>query len=242
MRLGLSSAAAPDADLDALLTACAQRGLGVLELRAGDAHGVDAEVDPADGVIARERAAAAGITIGGYWTASYDGAERLARTAEALDAPILVAADEAIDARIAQVRRIEARGGTALVVVGGPADTWLDAVISAGIHFAWEVDAAHFDVSADTERVLRAGSDGLKCVRLLGGGPETALQEGRGIGPLMGRLAMRGYAGPLLLAPSSSRYRVAWASWLGRRGGWGCGSKVGDADVVPLSTATGGSR
>jgi hypothetical protein len=76
----------------------------------------------------------------------------------------------------------------------------------------------------------------LSHIRLLGGGPEAALHEGGGIGEVMGRLALSGYAGTMVLAPSSDRYRVAWQTWLGRRGGWGCGSRVSHPSLVQLSS------
>ena len=40
----------------------------------------------------------------------------------------------------------------------------------------------------------------------------------------------------LILAPSSTRYRVAWETWLGRRGGWGCGSS-GERSLTALQRA-----
>jgi hypothetical protein len=157
MRLGLSSAAAPDAGLDELLAACTLRGLSTLELRAGDAHG---------------------IAVAGDWSAAVS-----AGLAAAAEARVTIAGYRTIAAEVA-----------------------------------------------------------LRYIRFIGGGPEAALQEGRGIGTLMGRLALAGYNGAVILAPSATRYRVAWESWLGRRGGWGCGSKSAAAELVhlPVRTATGG--
>jgi hypothetical protein len=66
-----------------------------------------------------------------------------------------------------------------------------------------------------------------------------------GVGAMMRRLAVEGYAGTLVLAPSTARFRVAWRKWLGRRGGWGCGSSTGeDLPMVHLagSTSEGANR
>ena len=42
------------------------------------------------------------------------------------------------------------------------------------------------------------------------------MHEGRGVGELMARLALSGFGGMVILAPSSPRFHVAWATWLGR--------------------------
>ena len=52
---------------------------------------------------------------------------------------------------------------------------------------------------------------------------------------MMRELALAGYGGSLALAPSDQRYRVVWNAWLGRRGGWGCGSKAGAHASLPVS-------
>src|SRR5690606_7561036 len=128
-------------------------------------------------------------------------------------------------------------GGQALVATHGPADDWMRVLRDAGAPFAWDVDASARDVTADAILVLRDSSIVPACIRLIGGGPEAAMLEGHGIGNLMGRLALAGFDGAVVLAPSADRYRVAWSTWLGRRGGWGCGSKAEDRDLVRLATA-----
>lgn len=237
MRLGLSSAAAPDADLGELIAACGARGLSALELRAGDGHGLEAVGN--DSLAAR--LADAGVAIVGFRTESSSNAFQLARLSTALDVAIITADDCAIEERIERTRRIIEEGGRALVSGKGPANDWHRAVLRAGLDFAWEIDAQGTDLKADADRVLGNGTAALRYIRFIGGGPESTLHEGRGIGELMGRLALSGYAGPVILAPSSTRYRVAWSAWLGRRGGWGCGSKVADAALItlPAHAATG---
>src|SRR5690606_6031469 len=135
-------------------------------------------------------------------------------------------------------------GGRALVLASGQPGDWHAAVHAAGLDYGWEIDSACGDVSAHADLVLKRQEPALRYIRFIGGGPETSMQEGRGIGTLMGRLALAGYDGPLVLAPSATRYRVAWETSLGRRGGWGCGSKAAAPDLVhlPVRTATGGTR
>lgn len=235
MQLGLSSAAAHDANIDALVDACARRGLGALELRAGDMHGVRADSTAEHIQAVRARAASAHIDIAGYWMAGAEGDPGLASLGQHLGAPIISAVDEPLAVRLDRARRIGVLGAHALVGVSGSASAWLSAVVHAGLDFAWEIDLGQYNPAADADAVLDAAGARLRYIRFVGGGPEAALQEGRGIGVLMGRLTLAGYAGPLVLTPSSARYRVAWAAWLGRRGGWGCGSRAEAADTVRLA-------
>ena len=233
MRLGLSSAAATDADIDALLASCARRGLAVLELRDEDEHGVsDVESARAAAVLASDF----GVAIAAIRVAASADVDQVAALAAQLEAAVLVAAGSLED-RVSDTRRLVARGVQALVEVSGPADGWLGALEGADTDVAWQIDQAVTDLAGDVQRVLRAMPGRLRYVRLLGGGPETAMEDGRGIGALMGQLALARFDGPLVVAPSSPRYHVAWGAWLGRRGGWGCGSKA-DREVVQLSPAT----
>lgn len=244
MRLGLSSAAAPDASLDDLAAACAARGLPALELRAGDGHGIDADGDWSRAVAAAlASAATAGVTIAGYRTDAATDAEQLARLSQALGAPVIVSCECSIDQRAERARAIIDAGGRALALATGQPATWHPAAHAAGLDYGWEIDTASGDVSEHAQFVLERQGPALRYIRLIGGGPETSMQEGRGIGTLMGTLALAGYDGPLVLAPSSTRYRVAWETWLGRRGGWGCGSTAAAPDLVrlPVRTETGGT-
>ena len=237
MRLGLSSAAAPAAGAEDLVTACAARGLTALELRAGDGHGIET----GDHVSARAadllaRAAEASIDIAGYRAADSRDAASLARLSQALCTAIIVADECDTAERIHRARRIIDAGGRALVAASGAPPSWHAALAASGLDYAWEVDVAGGDVSEAAEPVLR--QPGLRYIRFIGGGPEASLQEGRGIGTLMGSLALAAYDGPVILTPSSTRYRVAWETWLGRRGGWGCGSKTSAPDLVHLPVRT----
>jgi hypothetical protein len=222
MRLGISAAADRSASATELLDVCRRRGMAALELNAADGDGRDDEV---------VRAAAADVTV----SIACDALSPwLVAQARAAGVTLILDGPDDVSGRIVDAMQLRAQGVAALPVMRGPADTWLDDVVRAGIAFAWQIDDGCDDAAGDCARILRhAGL--LAYVRLVGGGPETALQEGRGIGAVMRQLALSGFAGPLILTPSSPRYRLAWARWLGRRGGWGCGGKTGDAATLRLA-------
>jgi hypothetical protein len=221
MRLALSSAAAPDAaGASELLAACAHRGLSGLELC------ITRGMSP--GVLLDDAAHAPGadVSIVGVWCDASHYAHQLSYISRTTGAPVIVGGAGGLEDRAAFARSITAHGGCAMLLVSGPADGWLPAVIAAGVPFAWQVGDDTVDAGADAERILRSNAP-LGYVRLVGGGPETIMQEGRGIGSMMKTLTLAGYDGPLVLTPSSPRFRMAWRTWLGRRGGSGCGSKPG---------------
>lgn len=239
MRLGLSSAAAPDASLDELLDACGRRGLAALELRDGDAHGLEPR-DTARAQDAARSAAAAGVALAGYRTAGDASAAALAGLSVALGAPVLLDGPAGVAGRVERAAEIARLGGSAAVVVGGQSAADDGALVAAGgIEVAWDADPAAGPVGEQVGALLAPVGPRLALIRLAGGGPEALGQAGQGIGELMGRLALSGYDGAVVLAPTSSRYRVAWQTWLGRGGGWGCGSK---AAALPLVSTTGGKR
>jgi hypothetical protein len=244
MQLGLSSAAAPDAVLDDLLAACVRRGLAVLELRAGDSHGV-AVAGPGSPIgDAVRRAAAAGVRITGLRIESLATGPEVAELAPAAGAarvPLLLAGGAGVGDRLERAAAVQALGASAVVVVSGdvPAAE-VEAVLAAGFDVAW--DAAASDLARAGSRVLGLAGERLRHIRLGGGGPETALQAGLGVGELMVTLALAGYAGSLILTPSSDRYRIAWRTWLGRRGGTGCGSKVSEPLPVRMPAPAAGGE
>ncbi|HSJ15286.1 MAG TPA: hypothetical protein VK939_12770 [Longimicrobiales bacterium] len=235
MRLGLSSAAARDAGLGELIAACVRRGLAVLELRAGDGHGVELE-DALSGVLAAEQARAVGVEIAVYRASAEEDTLRLARLGEALGATLLLDGAGDVTHRALRARRLVEAGVDAAVVVRG-AGARHDArvVTSLGLAVAWDAAPGERPLADDADALLGARGARLRHICLRGGGPEAVLHEGRGVGALMGRLALAGYAGSLTLAPGSRRYEVAWQIWLGRRGGWGCGGKAHDRTLVNLA-------
>jgi hypothetical protein len=229
MQLGLSSTAAPGATVAELVSACIARGLSALEII----------IDHDDVYqLAREIVASQdhGVSISGLLSRDSSDAPSLAALARVAATPIIVADACELKERIERVRAIIARGGEALVLVRGPLETWLDAVIAAHVRFAWQVDHTCAYPAEDADRILERCS--IEYVRLVGGGPESGMQEGKGIGALMRTLTLAGCNAPLILTPSSPSYRVAWAAWLGRRGGWGCGSKAGNQPVIPIHSGS----
>lgn len=244
MRLTLSTAAAQDLTIPELLEACRLRGLAGLELVAGHAHGIGPGTDLREIAEARAAAAEAGVVIAAYRAASRNQAmgEGAARLSVALSAPVVVPASEVMDDdAIATAATLYARVGGVLLLEH-PSDAESAAALRRlaervggnALGLAWEADPADPRFAADAKDVLQGAGPFLRHVRLLGGGPEAAGQEGQGIGAMMARLTLAGFRGSLAIAPSTDRYRMAWSAWLGRRGGWGCGSKTADPGLVSL--------
>lgn len=225
MRLGISSDADPQATLDQLVAACGRRGLSALELRvmgeAGSVRG-GAAAEWLSGAAALHGDRAPAVT--GLLVDVAD-AEALALRSAGLDTPLVLAGDASPAERLTLADHLTTAGYTVLPLMEGPAGCWMDDALAAGRPVAWQIDDQVSDPAGDLRRILQRPRL-LAYVRMAGGGPETTEQGGRGIGEAMTRLALAGYAGPLILTPSSRRYRVIWSTWLGRRGGWGCGSKV----------------
>lgn len=239
MRSGLSSEAAPDAPFEALISGALRHGLTTLELRAGDAHGISGEmaVRAGAGREAVQLAAASHVTIAGYRDIGRDDEASLVQLSRELGSPILIDTSADLDERLLRASRLQEAGGSVAVVVrGASAVADARAVAGRGHHVVWEADPAQGPVGATASQLLAECPEALTQVRLLGGGPESVMHEGRGVGELMARLALAGFGGAVILAPSSSRFHVAWATWLGRRGGWGCGSKASDATLVALDS------
>lgn len=234
MRLGLCSGAAPEASLEELVEAAARRGLTALELREGDGHHVGV-ADPLIAAAVVERAAASGVTITGYRAIQSSDPRTLARLGELLGAPILVDGPADIPTRVSRAVAIRDDGADAAVAVRGrEAVTDAAAVYGQGLNVAWDVEPGSVPPGPTVAMLLKGAGPRLRHIRLHGGGPEADLNEGKGIGEMTGRLALAGYAGTVILTPTSPRYRIAWHTWLGRRGGWGCGSKTAEPDLVRL--------
>lgn len=235
MRLGLCSGALPEASFDALLEAAERRGLSVVELREGDGHGVD-PARPRAAAGAVEGQAARGVEVTGYRTTGAADPLRAARLGRLLQVPILVDGPADAGTRLERACRIAGQGAAVAVVVGGP-DALVDAraVRDEGLELAWDAEPESDAPGRTVAALLDEVGPRLRHVRLHGGGPEAALHEGKGIGEMTGRLALAGYDGTVILTPTSSRYRIAWQAWLGRRGGWGCGSKTADPELVTLA-------
>lgn len=262
MRIALGSAAAPSASLGDLLLAAAGRGLAAVELEEGHGHGLDPGLTGCqDAADAAARTARAGLTIAGFRTAmpppdpAGAGLQALVRFAGSLDAPLLIpvsrpgpgrsgsttgeSVSEGAVELLSALRRTGSPG-VGVLPAGWAALDALDLLDSAvpGVRLAWDADPAAGELDSVGHALLERAGARLSHVRLYGGGPEATEQEGRGVGSFMARLAISGYGGTLALVPSSARYRVIWDAWLGRRGGWGCGSASQDRSLVSLGAAS----
>ena len=245
MRLALSSAAAPDLELTELLATCARRGMEGLELVSGDGHGVAPGLGSRDVARLRRELASSPVRLTGLHVRenAMDDAPELARLSISFGIPLVVpvgSGDRAILGRIAVI--VAAERGRILIRHGTndeEAEAAEEIVASLGCiaaGTAWEVRPG-LDDPAAAARLLDRRAAHLRYVRLHGGGPEAAEQGGHGVGSLMSRLALQRFVGPLVLAPSTPRYHYAWSAWLGRAGGWGCGSKVGSQSIHMLQPA-----
>jgi hypothetical protein len=243
MVLGLSSAAAPEATLEDLLETAARRGFGAVELREGDAHGVIPDDDGPGIAATLAEAAVVGIAISGYRIGRAGHDLALARLSHALGAPMVLDGPDDVAGRMARAVQMRRAGADVAVVLRGasaPEDAAI--VAAAGLALAWDADPRAGPLDLLVESLLQRSPGRLRHIRLLGGGPEVMMQGGRGIGGMMRRLALAGYEGTLVLAPSTTRYRVAWQQWLGRRGGGsGCGSRNGDLPLARLAAGKIGS-
>jgi hypothetical protein len=230
MQLALSSAAAPDLPLEALLDGCRRRGLTGLELVS---RGVGLPDLATVAAMCREQ----GVTL--LALALLDEEPPLEHglpLARALDVPALL---PAAATSLNGLRRHVDAGGRLLLQHGtdsgaAAAAREIVATLPKGCAaLAWEVEPAR-DVVDEVPLVLATTGADLAYIRLRGGGPESAGQTGLGVGALMARLALGRYAGPIVLTPSTPSYHQVWRSWLGRGGGWGCGSKGSDPSLVML--------
>lgn len=241
MKLALSSAAAPDLALADLVGACERRGLGALELVATHAHGLHPTLPAAEALRLAAAARERGVDLVAYRDEDGQRAHGVdaARFAAALGIVVVVplGALAPATALIAAGHYADA-GATLLLAVDGrpetvePALRLVRAAPAGALGIAW--DAAPGPALVQARETLERIGPALRHIRLLGGGPEAAGNEGAGIGPLMGALTLARYTGAVAIAPSTPRYRIAWSLWLGRRG-WGCGS-AGESSLTPLST------
>lgn len=233
MRLGLSSAAAPEASLAQLVEVCERRGLRALELVDGHGHGIaarNAVLPDCDGL------ANGAVEISAYRVGADTDPRLLADLSHHLGAAIVLARSDRPEDHVAHAHSIVELGGRASILVSGAdAASGAERLAAIDVQLCWEVNPAAVPVSAESMRALLRQKENLHSVRLLGGGPESSMHEGRGVDTLLRELAMAAWQGTLILAPGSTRYRVAWENWLGRRGGWGCGSAGETKRTMPLA-------
>lgn len=229
MRLGLCSGALPDATLHELLEAATRRGISALELRAGDGHRID-PARPFEAAAEVDCAYVPGVEIVAFRTSELVKPQRLARLGELLSVPILIDGPTELDIRLQRGCCVHDHGTSAALVVRGPGALEEARVArDRGLDVAWDAGLEGGSPGRTLAALLEEVRPQLRHIRLHGGGPEAALQEGQGVGEMIGKLAIAGYDGTVILTPTSARYRAAWQGWLERRGGWGCGAKAGPA-------------
>jgi hypothetical protein len=242
MHLSLSAAAAPALPFEALFAACRHRGLAGIELPLGAVQ----EPPPGGHAVAlrrlRRQSRESGVAIVGLAAdhRAWSESPWTARMGALLSAPVTTPAEMLESTDLARLARRYAEAGARLVITHGsdPDEVAalrvrIDALGGARLGLGWEVRPGTDDLET-ARQVIEAAGPLLEYVRLHGGGPEAARQTGQGIGALMARLTLARYIGPLVLTPSTPRYRQAWSNWLLRGGGWGCGSKSADGSLVQL--------
>lgn len=231
MRLTLSDAADPEAGPDQLLGAARRRGFAGVEL-SRDLPRVVTDLRTGRWTPTE------GLRLESFRTAEVQDAyhPRLKDASAALGVPVIVPLEELSQHAGAARRLAEAYAGAGGRLVGGSTDPDLLRWVGGHIpEMAVALDVIPGETtSGDVSRAADATGDRLTHVRLFGGGPEAADQDGTGVGTLMSQLARRRFRGALVVTPSHRRYRVAWRTWLGRRGGWGCGGSSVDLPVVEL--------
>ncbi len=235
MRLTLASSAAPDAHLDELVRACRRKGLDGLELVDGDGHGVRLDAE-ASRTRASADARAGGVVLTSFRLADADALPDVPTgSVHGASPPLLVPL--VAGARLQDLRRAAAAfaGAHRPLVVSSPDAALLAEAATAApsVEVAWDFLPGATD-PGDVDDLLRTVGRRLTHVRLFGGGPESVGQGGTGIGRMVAGLAQRGFPGALVITPSSLHYRIAWSTWLGRRGGWGCSGKATPAEPIAL--------
>lgn len=243
MRLSLSSAAAPDAALADLFAACARRGFAALELVEGHAHGVSIGTSAEEAEAALAAARGAGLEVAAFRRETLDREEleTAAALAASLDTVLVVDGDGLDPDLLPAATKVFHEAGTRLFISRGSEPATVELHLRSieslthreALGLAWEIHPEH-DAPESIDGMLAIAGSSLRYVRWFGGGPEAVAQTGFGVGALMARLALGRYAGPLVLTPGNPRHHQVWRAWLGRAGGWGCGSKQSDSSLVTL--------
>lgn len=235
MHTGLSSAVAPRASLAALVAGAVRHGLTALELRAGDGHGVSAEAQATGD--SPPLALAPSVVVSGYRDGGDESVGALGTLSRRLAVPIVIDIPGSRLLRRDRARLLRDAGATTRIVVRGQ-DALVEAEWLASVNeeLAWDALPHGELLGEQSRRLLETAGPLLRQVGIAGGGPESTLFEGRGIGEVMARLALAQFSGTLLLSPSSPTYHLLWERWLARPHGWGCGSHASDASLVNLIT------
>jgi uncharacterized protein (DUF2249 family) len=152
-----------------------------------------------------------------------------ARAAGALEALVVAARGAVSPDAIAELDALYRRASARLCVTHGTdveeAARLVEAIERAAascVFAAWEVRPTRENLG-DAPAVLLVTGGALRYIRMRGGGPELADQEGSGIGGLMASVALSGYDGTVTLAPTTPDRAPAWEKWLGGKAKHGCG-------------------
>lgn len=230
--LALSGNAVPHLSIAEVERVCRDRGLDGQELVVKPGE------DP-DALVAKACEANARVVAIRLAHLSEHAAPGLARASRILGAPVSIAGDIVDAALLDRVVPIfEDAGGRLLLGHRTELDDALatlarvDALDTSVVEVAWELQPSAVRLD-EGSAVLLAIRERLGLVRLHGGGPEQRDQDGRGVGPLLGELAVSGYRGAIVLCPSSRSPAVLerWARWADARGSSGCGHAVSTREV-----------
>lgn len=226
-----------------LLESCGHRGLELVELVTGHAHGVGPALDPARIAELVWEVRASGVHVAGLYLADEADTDwaAAAKLAAAFEAPAIVSPGAAAGSTLARVVSHFTEQGANLLLShrtdlaqAAALSELVDAAGGGRVALAWSIDP-NVDDLTEVPAILDRTGDRLAYIRFMGGGPESSQNTGRGIGALMARLTLASYSGPLVLRPSNPSYHYAWRAWLGQAGGWGCGSKTADYTLVSLN-------
>ncbi len=247
MGLSLSTAAAPELDLEALDIACRDRGLDGVELAAVSASDLDA-LDARTSMASGARIVA--LRAEGL---SPETAPRLARASGRLGVPLSVPSEALAPSDLSDLAAVFHREGGRLLLAQGCGLEAMAALVAeiqvarvgkpwsqggdGPLGVAWELRPSSESLE-DGSAVLFIARELLGLVRLHGGGPEQHDQDGLGVGGLLADLALSRYQGTIVLTPSRPETLPRWAKWLASRRSAGCGtiaeSNRVDLDVRPV--------
>jgi uncharacterized protein (DUF2249 family) len=219
MRLAISRRAAPRVSVAEVCDLAKSRGL----------DGVEAVGSDLDGGISTEtvRGRIAGIHVEAIELAA---SRETARRAAALGAPVIAACTGVAPGTLADLGRLYAEEGAALLLTHATSIDDVARVVEAidgsdspALGVAWDIRTRTDDLSL-APSILLGTTGQLKYIRLYGGGPELADEASVGTGDLVSSIALSGYSGVVTQVPSSEARVIEWETWLAGKAKHGCGT------------------